>query len=171
MGAAFILAKGRQILTAAFFGRLLLFREKNGPAWFNNLGTLGHELQLITDPVNRGNIFATDRIKGRYELTGNCFVNQLFTGPEACRPDPGGDDGMVIGHLFIIKDPLGERQFFQVKGSDLFRPKGFKLCHDSGNTRFHVITEIAGIGTGIGDQFFFVKVLGGGQGIGGREAM
>lgn len=76
-------------------------------------------------------------------MGGNGVVNQLFVGSDPLRPDTGGDDGVVIGDLGVVDDPLGKRQLRKVEGFDIVRPDGLELVEDLGDARLHILTEIA----------------------------
>ena len=142
MRAGFPIGEGRESLVVGSVLAHLLFREENGPAWLNNLGTFGLKFYLLADAVNRGHMFDADRIEGGDELGGDCVIDELIIGAQVARPDTGGDNGVMVGHLGVVDDPAGEREFSEVERRDLFGPHGLELFHDFGNARFQVFAKI-----------------------------
>ena len=110
-------------------------------------------------------------IKHRDQAQDHRIVKPAFIAPQPPPQHLGGQDGMVVGHFFIVNDPGVEGQGSQVERSNFIwfkRPQSLQQWRDG---RFNVVIDVAAIGSRIGEMFVLVESLGQPQGLVGGEAI
>ena len=142
------------------------------PAGFENLLARGLEAILAHLGHYGCRIEFTIRIKGGDKADGNQVIDALFLGrhSDGCRVDIGGNDGMVVGHLAVVKHLFALGQLVECQHGSSQVGIGHHSLHDAGHLRIDVVAQISGIDTRIGGRLFLVQRLDGLEGIVGRHA-
>ena len=143
--------------------------EDGAPSWLQNLSTGGLEIDLGRGACDGRCCDLTVGIKSGNETSRHKVIHPSLIGRKPCRCSrTGGDDGVVIRHLLVVKHPLVLRD----RCSGEWCGQGGVIGHPfqySGHLRVKVFAEVRRVYARVGGHLLFIEGLDQAQRLLGRE--